>query len=85
MAIELTITDSTTTHTYDVLMNPLVNSPIYTETDVITVDGNTRYGLVPFISCDIIIAKLRSLQHVLYMFSRKIRKPGCMPTLTASP
>ena len=40
MAIELTITDSTTTHTYDVLMNPLVNSPIYTETDVITVDGN---------------------------------------------
>lgn len=40
MAITLTITDSSVSHTYDVLMNPLVNSPIYTETDVITVDGN---------------------------------------------
>ncbi len=40
MAITLTITDASVTHTYDVLMNPLVNRPIYAETDVVTVDGN---------------------------------------------
>lgn len=40
MAITLTITDTSVTQTYDVLYVPLVSSPIITETDVQTVDGN---------------------------------------------
>ena len=40
MAITLTITDTSVTQTYGVLMAPVVSSPIITETDVQTVDGN---------------------------------------------
>lgn len=40
MAITLTITDTSVTQTYDVLYSPLVSSPVITETDVQTVDGN---------------------------------------------
>lgn len=40
MTITLTITDTSVTQTYDVLYVPLVSSPIITETDVQTVDGN---------------------------------------------
>ena len=40
MAITLTITDTSVTQTYGVLMSPMVSSPIITETDVQTVDGN---------------------------------------------
>lgn len=40
MAITLTITDSSITQTYNVLMSPVISAPIYTETDVQTVDGN---------------------------------------------
>lgn len=40
MAITLTITDSLITQTYGLLGSPVVSSPIITETDVQTVDGN---------------------------------------------
>ena len=40
MAIELTITDTSVTQTYPLLMSPVVSSPIITETDVQTRDGN---------------------------------------------
>lgn len=40
MAITLTITDTSVTQTYGVLMAPVVSSPIITETDVQTRDGN---------------------------------------------
>lgn len=40
MAITLTITDESVTQTYGLLMAPVVSSPIITETDVQTVDGN---------------------------------------------
>jgi len=40
MAITLTITDDSVTQTYGLLMAPVVSSPIITETDVQTVDGN---------------------------------------------
>lgn len=40
MAITLTITDTSVTQTYSVLMAPVVSSPIITETDVQTRDGN---------------------------------------------
>lgn len=40
MAITLTITDTSVTQTYTLLMAPVVSSPIITETDVQTVDGN---------------------------------------------
>lgn len=40
MAITLTITDDSITQTYGVLGAPVVSSPIITETDVQTVDGN---------------------------------------------
>ena len=40
MAITLTITDPSVTQTYELLMSPVVSSPIITETDVQTVDGN---------------------------------------------
>ena len=40
MAITLTITDTSVTQTYNVLYSPLVSSPVITETDVQTVDGN---------------------------------------------
>lgn len=40
MAITLTITDTSVTQTYGLLMSPVVSSPIITETDVQTVDGN---------------------------------------------
>lgn len=40
MAIQLTITDSSVTQTYTLLMAPVVSAPIITETDVQTVDGN---------------------------------------------
>lgn len=40
MAITLTITDSSITQTFELLMAPLVSAPIITETDVQTVDGN---------------------------------------------
>lgn len=40
MAITLTITDSSITQTFDLLMAPLISAPIITETDVQTVDGN---------------------------------------------
>lgn len=42
MAITLTITDTTMTQTYDLLYVPVVSSPIITETEVQTVDGNIR-------------------------------------------
>ena len=40
MAITLTITDTSVTQTYGLLMAPVVSSPIITETDVQTRDGN---------------------------------------------
>lgn len=40
MAITLTITDTSVTQTYGLLGSPVVSSPIITETDVQTVDGN---------------------------------------------
>lgn len=40
MAIELTITDTSVTQAYPLLMSPVVSSPIITETDVQTRDGN---------------------------------------------
>ena len=40
MAITLTITDTSVTQTYTMLMAPVVSAPIITETDVQTVDGN---------------------------------------------
>lgn len=40
MAITLTITDTSVTQTYTLLMSPVVSSPIITETDVQTIDGN---------------------------------------------
>ena len=40
MAITLTIMDSSITRTYETLGSPVVSSPIITETDVQTVDGN---------------------------------------------
>ena len=40
MAITLTITDTSVTQTYTLLMSPVVSTPIITETDVQTVDGN---------------------------------------------
>ena len=40
MAITLTITDSSVTQTYGTLGAPVVSSPVITETDVKTVDGN---------------------------------------------
>lgn len=40
MAITLTITDTSVTQTYGLLMSPVVSAPIITETDVQTVDGN---------------------------------------------
>ena len=40
MAITLTITDASVTQTYTLLMSPVVSTPIITETDVQTVDGN---------------------------------------------
>ena len=40
MAITLTITDTSVTQTYGLLMSPVVSSPVITETDVQTVDGN---------------------------------------------
>lgn len=40
MAITLTISDESITQTYGLLMAPVVSSPIITETDVQTVDGN---------------------------------------------
>lgn len=40
MAITLTITDTSVTQTYSLLMSPVVSAPIITETDVQTRDGN---------------------------------------------
>lgn len=40
MAITLTITDTSVTQTYGLLMAPIVSTPIITETDVQTRDGN---------------------------------------------
>lgn len=40
MPIQLTITDTSVTQTYSLLMAPVVSAPIITETDVQTVDGN---------------------------------------------
>lgn len=40
MAITLTITDTSVTQTYGLLMSPVVSAPIITETDVQTRDGN---------------------------------------------
>lgn len=40
MAITLTITDTSVTQTYGLLSSPVISSPVITETDVQTVDGN---------------------------------------------